>query len=281
MKKLLTAIVAAVVVIVAIMFIEIVPTGYVGVVYSPSHGVEDKLLPRGWHPVPPYKKVKEFTVGTEQIVLTKDKRKGSDKNESFRVATSDNASIEISFQMDYNFIEERIVDTFNKFKGMDGEDIVNTRVKTVLKSSISEVTNEYSMMEIYSGNRREINDKIKSYLNEKLGKQYGIAVTDAAIVDVHPDEQLKAAINNRIEAQQRADQAKIEQEKAIVEAETELIKANNEAEVKIAKAKGEAEANKELSASITPELIQMKEAEARLAHGWVEVQGANTVVKEN
>ena len=32
------------------------------------------------------------------------------------------------------------------------------------------------------------------------------------------------------------------------------------------------------SDGITPELIQMKEAEARLQHGWVTVQGANTVV---
>ena len=34
----------------------------------------------------------------------------------------------------------------------------------------------------------------------------------------------------------------------------------------------------ELSESITDELIKMKEAEARLEHGWVEVQGADTVV---
>ena len=40
----------------------------------------------------------------------------------------------------------------------------------------------------------------------------------------------------------------------------------------------EAEANRVISASITPELIQMKEAEARMEHGWVTVQGAGSVV---
>jgi hypothetical protein len=44
--------------------------------------------------------------------------------------------------------------------------------------------------------------------------------------------------------------------------------------------KAQADANKELNASITEELIRMKEAEARLKHGWVEVQGADAVVTE-
>lgn len=180
--------------------------------------------------------------------------------------------------MSYRFIPGRIVETYKNYKGMNGKDIVEKMVKTVLKSTISEVTTDYSLMDIYSGNRSEINDKITEKLNEKFSRQYGIEVVDASIIDVHPDKQLKAAINNRIEAQQKADQAKVEQDKAVVEAETKLIKAKNSAEVKIEKARGEAEANRELAASITPELIQMKEAEARLAHGWVEVEGAGTVV---
>lgn len=45
-------------------------------------------------------------------------------------------------------------------------------------------------------------------------------------------------------------------------------------------AQAEADANKIVSESITPELIQMKEAEARLKHGWVTVQGADTVVTQ-
>ena len=63
-----------------------------------------------------------------------------------------------------------------------------------------------------------------------------------------------------------------------MEAETELIKAQNDAAIEVTKAEAEAEANEKLAASITPELIAMKEAEARLKHGWVTVQGANNVV---
>jgi regulator of protease activity HflC (stomatin/prohibitin superfamily) len=95
---------------------------------------------------------------------------------------------------------------------------------------------------------------------------------------VHPDEQLQQTINARVTAIQNKQKAEAEQETAKAEAETALIKAQAEADVAVTKAKAEAEANRVLSQSITQELIDMKEAEARLKHGWVEIQGANTVV---
>ena len=264
-----------------IICIERVPVGYEGVVYSMNGGVSGETLGQGWHIVAPTKRVKLFTVGNEQLVLTKDKREGSKGNDSFRVSTSDDATIAISFQMSYRFNPETLVDTYKRFKGMSGEDIVERRVKAVMKSKVSEVTTDYSLMDIYSGNRSEINHKITEYLNKDFSKSYGMEILDASIIDVHPDEQLKQTINNRVEALQKKQQAQAEQETAKVEAQTALIKAKNEAEIAITKAKAEAEANKVKAASITPELIQMKEAEARYKHGWITVQGADaTVVKE-
>lgn len=238
--------------------LELIGTGKVGVVYSMSNGVEDKTLDQGVHFVGPFKKVKEFTIGNEQIVMTKDKRDGSEENESFQVATADNANIRISFQMSYRFSPDKVVDTYKKFKGMDGEDIVEQRVKTVLKSEVSEVTTDYEMMDIYSGNRAEINDKITNYLNKSFQEKYGIEVIDASIIDVHPDKQLEKSIKDRITALQKKQQAKAEQETVKVEAETELIKAKNDAKVKIEKAEAEAKANKLKKESLTDAVLKQK-----------------------
>ena len=258
---------------------KLIGTGKVGVQYSYKGGVKDETLNPGLNFIGPFLKVKEFTVGNEQLILTKDKRDGSKKNESFKVATADDASISVSFQMSYRYNPETVVDTYKKFKGMDGEDIVEQRVKTVLKSKISEVTTDYTMMDIYSGNRSEINNAITKYLNKDFGDSYGIEVLDASIIDVHPDKKLKEAIDNRVTALQQKQQAEAEQEKIKVEAQTKLIQAENDAAIKIKKAEAEAEANRVLAASITDEL--MKEAEARKEHGWVTVQGAGTVVADN
>lgn len=249
---------------------ERIPVGYEGVVYSMKGGVEDETLSQGWHIVAPTKKVKEFTISNEQLLL--------EDKEVFKVATSDDASISISFQMSYRFYSEILTDTYKKFRGMDGEDIINNRVKTVLKSKISEVTADYSMMDIYSGNRNEINNKITKYLSEEFKDDFGIEVMDASVIDVHPDSKLKKAIDNRVTALQEKQQAQAEQEKVKVEAETAMIKAKNAAEIKILNAEANAKANKLKQKSITNELIRMTEAEARLKHGWVTVQGANSVV---
>ena len=268
--------------------IERIPTGKVGVQYS-ANGVKDEVLNEGWHFINPFVKIKEFSIGNEQLILSKDKRDGSEGDESFNVATSDDASISVSFQMSYKYNPDTVVDTYKKYKGMDGEDIVDKRVKSVLKSKISEVTTDYSMMEIYSGNRSELNKKITEYLNHEFIDAYGIEVLDASIVDVHPDDKLKASIDARVKALQEKQQAQAEQEKIKVQKETEKIQAQADAEIAETKAKAEAErikikanaeaeANKVKAASITEELIRMKEAEARNKFGWVTVQGADAVV---
>lgn len=276
--------------IVCILCIRKVPVGYEGTIYSIRHGLREETVGVGWHMLKPTEKLNLFTVSNEQLLLTKDEREGSKEDESFKVATSDNASMAISFQMTYRFIPEKIVKTYSSYK-MDGTSIVNTRVRTVLKAKVSEVTTDYSLMDIYSGNRAAINEEITEYLNKSFQEQYGLEVIDASIIDVHPDEKLQTAIDSRVEAQQKADQAKAEQATAKVEAETALIKAQNEAEIKRVEAEAEAdivkieaqaeaEANNVVAASITDQLIKMKEAEARLKHGWVTVKGSSTVVTD-
>lgn len=282
MKKTIAIIIATVlsltVAITALLCLERIPAGYVGVVYSMNGGVQDDLLTQGFHFVNPTKQVKEFTIGNEQLVLTQDERDGSKGDDSFMVSTADNANISISFQMSYRFQQDKVVETYKRFRGMSGSDIVSSRVRTVLKAKISEVTTFYTMMDIYSGDRGKINDEITEFLNKELSEEYGIEVIDASIIDVHPDEQLQQTINDRVKAMQRKQQAEAEQETIRVQNETKILEAEAAARAKQISADAEAKANRTISESLTDELLQKMEMEARMAHGWVTVQGAGTVV---
>lgn len=282
MKKTIAIIIATVlsltVAITALLCLERIPAGYVGVVYSMNGGVQDDLLTQGFHFVNPTKQVKEFTIGNEQLVLTQDERDGSKGDDSFMVSTADNANISISFQMSYRFQQDKVVETYKRFRGMSGSDIVSSRVRTVLKAKISEVTTFYTMMDIYSGDRGKINDEITEFLNKELSEEYGIEVIDASIIDVHPDEQLQQTINDRVKAMQRKQQAEAEQETIRVQNETKILEAEAAARAKQIEADAEAKANRTISESLTDELLQKMEMEARMAHGWVTVQGAGTVV---
>lgn len=280
-KGLIGGFLAAIVIIVAlfsaVLCLERIPTGYVGVVYSMNGGVQDEVLTQGWHLVAPTKKVKEFTIGNEQLVLSKDARDGSEGDDSFSVATADNANIDISFQMSYRYDAERVVDTYKNFKGMDGAAIVNSRVRTVLKAKISEITTDRSMMDLYSGNRNEINTALTEFLNAELHEQFGIEVIDASIIDVHPDAQLQQTIADRVTALQKKQQAEAEQKTIKVQNETKILQAQAAAEAMQIAAEAEAKANATIAASISDSLLKKMEMEARLAHGWVEVQGGTVV----
>lgn len=147
-------------------------------------------------------------------------------------------------------------------------------------------------MDIYSDKKSEVNQAITDYLNEKLSDEYGINVSGALVIDVELDNTLLEKIKAKEQAKQDVEIAELSRKTALAKAETDKVVAQSKAEtdkvvaqskadVAMIEAKAEAEANRIISASITPELIQMKEAEARIKHGWVTVQGAGTVVSDS
>lgn len=261
----------------AMKCVRIVPEGHVAVVYSMNGGVQDEVKGQGLQMVSPFSRTKYFTISQEQLVLSADSREGSKEDEAFSVATSDNANVKISFQMSYRFLEDKVAETYSNFKGMDGEAIINSRVRTVLKSKISEITGKYTMMDIYSGNREKVNIELPAHLTNALA-EYGIEVISASIIDVHPDAKLQESIDAKVKAIQDKERAEIEKQQAEIEAEKKRIQAEGEANAAIEKAKGEAEANRLVSESLTEEIIAKIEAEARLKHGWITVNGGTPIV---
>lgn len=268
--------------------------GEVGVVYTAKDGVQEKTLSPGWHFVGPLAKVKDYPVSQQQLVLSNNPEDYNDKKHAdWHVdAPADGGMVAMNLTVNYNFLPERVTGLYTKFNGMDGEDIVENMVQNSIIAYIKEVTPKFSVMDIYSTKRSEVGKEITAYLNEKLESEYGIHVSNALIIDVQLDKALKKKVQAKEQAKQDAEKAELDKKTAAAQAEVEKVTAQTEAEVQKIKAEAaaektkieaaaEAEANEMLSQSITPELIQMKEAEARYKHGWVTVQGADSVVTKD
>lgn len=257
--------------------------GEVGVVYTAKSGVKEKTLDPGFHFVGPFAKVKDFPISQQQLVLSNNAADFNEKKlekDTHVDAPADGGMVKMNMTINYNFIPEKVTGLYEKFNGMDGDQIVESKVKNSILAYIKEVTPKFSVMDIYSTKRAEIGQEITKYLNEKLQDEYGMNISSALIIDVQLDKELQKKVQAKEQAKQDAEKAELDKQTALAQAETDKVKAEAEAAVAIEKARGQAEANRLLSESITPELIQMKEAEARLQHGWVEVQGAEAVVKE-
>ena len=279
MKKFMAIFVAFLIAVGAVLCTERVHTGYVGVVYS-AKGVEQQTISQGWHFMSPLKHVSEFPITQQRVVFSNSPSDyGTKGHADWHIdAPANGGTIAINLTVNYNFLPEHVVELYTKFGGMDGESLMESKIQNDIIAYVKEVTPQFSVMQIYSDDRAGVNTAITNYLNEKLTAEYGINVSSALIVDAQPDDTLMQKIRAKEQAKQDAEIAELNKQTALAQAETDKVKAQTEADVKMIEAQAEADANKVLSESITPELIQMKEAEARLKHGWVTVQGADTVV---
>lgn len=280
MKKVVIPIICAVVcALFCILCIERVSVGNVGVVYS-AGGVEDKVLSQGWHFISPFKSVRQFPISQQQLVLSNnpgDYNKEEHPDWSID-APANGGMVKINMTVNYNFIPDRVVGVYKQFNGMSGETIVESRVQNSIIAYVKEVTPRFSVMDIYSDKKSEVNEAITSYLNERLTEEYGVNVSSALVIDVQLDSALQQKVQAKEQAKQDAEIAELEKQTAEAQAETDKVIAESEAQVKVIEAQAEADANRIIAQSITPELIQMTEAQARVEHGWVTVQGAETVV---
>ncbi|WP_409305521.1 prohibitin family protein [Peribacillus sp. SCS-155] len=251
------------------LFIEKIAPGHVGVVYSPNGGVEAKTLGPGWHVVGFFKKVTEYPV-----------RKQTANANNLGLATSDGKNVTIDFTYNYHVEPNKVVGLFNEFGPIPVEELEKNYMKSRLKDAARKVLSHYSVLELYGSKSGDVSIQVQETFADDVAKD-GFIVEALTLGTPHPDKATQTAIDATVKAKQELERKKTEIELAKAEAERKKIEAQGNADAAIAKAEGDAKANKLLADSITPELIKLKEAEARLKHGWVTVTGAKSVITDN
>ena len=259
--------------------LEKIGAGEVGVVYSMRGGVKDEVLPQGFHFINPLHKVNRFPISQQLLVLSNNPADYNSKEHAdWHIdAPADGGMVKMNMTINYSFMTDRVVGLYERFRGMDGDTLVENMVQNSIIAYIKEVTPKFSVIDIYSNKRAEVGTAITEYLNAKLNDEYGIAVASALIIDVQLDDALQEKIKAKEQAKQDAEKAALDKATAIAQAETEKVRAQTAAEVMKINAEAEAEAYRIKSAAITEELLKKWELDARNKHGWVEVQGATVV----
>lgn len=250
----------------AVICLERIPAGYVGVVYNMNGGVDGEVLTQGWHVVSPTKKVTTYSIGIEQSYLTAEDKGDSKKDESFSIPTSDGKTVKVNLEFSYRFDEARVAQTFTQFKGKSGEAIKDSFIKPKVIAWTQEVSANYPVTDIFGDKRTEINGELDTYLRKKFD-QYGIIIDTVNFTDISVDDETAAAIQKKVTAQQELELANIEAQTAKIQAEKDrevaeinakraVIEANAKADALLISAEAEAKANQEIAASLTPELIE-------------------------
>lgn len=258
-KAIAVTVVLMVVLIVGLFVtFEKIENGYVGVRYSVNGGVKKQTLTQGVKFVG-IDKVTQYPIRLQTV-----------KAKKLNLATEDGKATHVSITYAYKVDPTKVSNVFKEFGSIDVEDIQAGWLKAQLLKASRNVVSQYSLLDVTGSKSTEVQQHILEDFTKAV-KEKGFLVEDVAFGVPDVDAETQKSIDEIIKAGQ-------EKEKAVLQAETAKTKADSDAYLKTTSAQAEATANQKLSGSITPELIKLKEAEARIKHGWVEVQTGEAIV---
>lgn len=255
-KGLAVAVVVGAGVLLAPSCTTVIPAGYVGAVYDKlEHGVQDEVLTEGFHLKSPFEKVKDFPISIETIYMSKDEREGSEDDESINIACKD-GSVNADLTFSYRYEADKVPDLQRKYRGRDGNEIVDTVLRGQLRTWVSEVTKNYTTIEVYMDKREEVNSKLVDYFN-KRGEKYGIRFENVSLAEARVTKEVQLAMEKRQKISQELEQQKMNLKKAEIAKEEEKLKQ----EKALIKAQGERKANEEKAKGLTETVLKEKAIE--------------------
>jgi regulator of protease activity HflC (stomatin/prohibitin superfamily) len=211
-----------------------IPTGRVGVEWTPTQGTESKTLPEGLHLVSPLARVYHVDLREQE---------GED---SLDVLANNGLDITLRSSILYQPVKSEVYQLVTQ----TGEDYYAVLVAPYVRSSARKIVGRYSPEEIYSTKREEIEREIRDEVVEKLAGKH-VQVNAVLIREVH----LPAAVQTAI-------QTKLEEEQKALEMQFVLERTKQEAVRKHIEAGGIADYQEIISKGLNPQIIEWKGIEA-------------------
>jgi regulator of protease activity HflC (stomatin/prohibitin superfamily) len=216
-----------------------IPAGFVGVV-SQFGRIQDAELSPGLHWVPPI----------VNNVTNVDTRVRAIQVEGYTAASREQQDLFMNLTLNYHVDPDRASDILQGL-GTDFEArIVLPRFLDIPKS----VTDDYGTTQVLNA-RDEIRSTAEDLLTAEL-EPYGFVVDGINLENFGYSPEYNAAIEQRQIAEQEVQRQQQILAQQRIQAEQAVVRAEGEANARIEEARGEAEANRLLTASLNPLLLQ-------------------------
>ena len=249
-----------------------VSPGYVGIVFDKvSHKVTAQAREPGWTLINPFTQaIQEYPVTIENYAMVQKGAEGTVAgDDSIKVQSSEGQQINLDVVIQYEVNREEAGALYQDWGGAPIETVEDRVVRQYTRSQVPVVAATYGWEEITASKRGELANKVAAALKDEFARRH-LQLISFGIREVHLPEALQQALNNKIQAQQQAeqqkyqlDQAKVKAQQVQVEAEGQAnalkAQASGEAQATLIRAQAQAEANKQLASSLTPELIRYQQ----------------------
>jgi regulator of protease activity HflC (stomatin/prohibitin superfamily) len=219
------------------LFYTINATQRAVIFYKFGQGLDkDHVIQPGVHMKAPWNEV--FTYNVQE----------TSKDENMDVLDKSGLSIHVDVTVRFKPMSEKIGYIYEKFN----VDYVNVLVVPEVRSAVRQVMGRFTAEEIYSTKRAEVEATIKSE-SEKILEANNVTMVALLIRSIQLPDQIRIAIESKLQQQQEA-----------LAYQFRLDKEKSEAERKRIAAEGESRANNIINNSLTDKLLKMRGIEATL-----------------
>ena len=254
------AMILVAIIILALVFssYSVISPGNTGVVFNVWSG-SLRTTPQGivWR-LPWITRVQSYPTALRTYTMVKRSGEGSAQgDDSIDLPTREGQHIRQDISITYNTTQEKAAEVFKAFRGADIGDIEATFIRRTMITVAQNTAGQMSLSEVISSRRNDLQDAIQKSLNVEIEKM-GFNLDKVNLGASHLPEALEAQMQQKMAAQQQAQQAEYELQKQQMLAKAAVAKAEGEAQAILVHAKAQAEANQLLQASLTTNLIQSK-----------------------
>lgn len=208
---------------------------------------------------------------------TKAATEESPTDESLNFNTSDSVQMNVDVNFAFQIDRLRAPDIYRRF-GPDVRYITQTYMRNVIRDQLTRVGSRFTSDEILGAGRATLVDQVEKGIKARLTPD-GFVIQNFSVNQITPPDNIRQAINAKIEAAQLAFQAQNKVAQSRAEAEQEVAKARGDAQAILVRAQAQAQANRVLAQSLTPELVQNKVVEKWDGHQPQVVSGGGSLIQ--
>jgi len=261
-----------------------VPAGYRGIkVYllGTRKGVETKQVGVGAYWIGFNQKLYKFPVFQQNYVWKDDRATGGTDN-SITFQSKEGLDVDADFGITYSLVPDSVSAIFQKYRrGID--EITNIFLRNMVRDVLNVEASRMPIESIYGIHKRDLLARVDSVVSEQTEKHGIIIERIYTIGEFRLPRSIETAINSKLEANQKAQQAQNEVKEVEAEANKKIARSKGEAESKVieataqasvvkiqaqaeadavrVQADAQAEANHKLSESLSPLLIEYRKVD--------------------
>lgn len=233
--------------------------GHVGIKVSlagSNRGVNDLPLQTGWvFYMPGASQVFEYPTFVQTAKWTKSLDEGKPVNEEITFTNADGMQFGADISLAYHLVETKVPHFYVKFRSDDLDNFTHGFLRNLARDKFDKLGGKYSISQIMGDNAEFLKD-VRDSLQAEL-TPVGVELDQFGFIGApRPPQAIQQAINDKAQAAQLAQQKQNELQQAQADAAKAVATTEGYAKSVTIRAEAESRANKIVSESLTPQLVE-------------------------